>query len=467
MPISLAQEIIYGSVEGVAHLLQLGVDVNEVDEYGYTPLIETAIANKVEIAELLLQHGANIKGIDMTGRTALHWAVDNHNMPLCELLLKHHADANAYSAAGQPVLTYPLLRNQTDLKSLLYSYGADLDFTQDYINTKLVGHRYELAGEVYVVDAEGRFILIDLEGFFFEFTIGILDNSLKRYLKNFAARHQHDYFNKLQIMINALEVAAELIKYQQYTVNIYDHSKHINDLLDNDMIVIPVAYEGHAITFIQYGDYVVKCDRGANSKIEGTVVIYRINKPRSLTKNFIKDLIYKKHDREFVNRGINKHLGLMRVGNIPLPAQISGNCSWANVEASIPAMMFLLLLSEHEFADAEEINAMLSRSMHFYEDWHEWDKDRAIEECINSFAYANAARKATKASLLGAVMFQSFSYHNPKDVARAEKILPVLSDSKFEYILRTYLKHYCIETKTERGTNLKHLLDMVAPRRFD
>lgn len=467
MPMSLAKEILYGSRESVAQLLQMGLNVNEVDEYGYTPLIETAIANKPDIAALLLQHGANVNGIDMTGRTALHWAVDNYNLPLCELLLKHKANANAYTAAGQPVLTYPLLRNQADLKSLLYSYGANLDFTQDYINTKLIGHRYELAGEVYIVDAEGRFILIDLEGFFFEFTLSILENSLKRYLRNYAARQQQDYFSKLQIIINALDVATQLIKYQKYTINIYDYSKHINDLLDNDMIVLPVAYEGHAVTFIQYGDYVVKCDRGANSKIEGTVVIYRIHKPRALTKSFIKDLIYKKHDREFVNRGINKHLGLMRVGNIPLSPQISGNCSWANVEASISAMMFLLLLSDHEFVDASVVDTVLTESMNFYTVWHEWDKDRAIEECINSFAYANAARRATKASLLATAMFQSFDYQSMPDIARAEKILPVLNDNKFDYILRAYLKQYCYENKTERGANLKHLLDIAAPQDFE
>src|SRR6185312_11679945 len=173
---SLAHEIIYGTPAGVSQRIEYGADVNEMDPYGFTPLIEAAIVNSVEIAEILINNGAEIDGPDVTGRTALHWAADNNNVPLCKLLLEHEANPNTYSRGGQSVLVYPLLRKQQTLKKLLYQYGASLNFAQDYINTKLLGHRFHLVGQVDIVDNTDRFIELNLEGFFLECTISIVQN---------------------------------------------------------------------------------------------------------------------------------------------------------------------------------------------------------------------------------------------------------------------------------------------------
>lgn len=163
---TFAQEILFGTLKGVEQFILAGADIEQTDEYGFSPLIEATIANKNDVVALLLEYGAVIDNADTTGRTALHWAVDNHNLALCELLLANKADANAYTTAGQPVLVYPLLRQQIELKKLLYRYGAKLSFAQDFIQAKLLGHRYELIGQVDLVNAAGRFIEINYEGFF-------------------------------------------------------------------------------------------------------------------------------------------------------------------------------------------------------------------------------------------------------------------------------------------------------------
>ena len=106
---SIAKQIIFGSTEDVASALQLDVNLEEIDEYGYTPIVQTAIVNSVNKARLLIEAGADVSFTDLTGRTALHWAADNNNEELAELLLEHGADANAYTRAGQPVLVMPLL----------------------------------------------------------------------------------------------------------------------------------------------------------------------------------------------------------------------------------------------------------------------------------------------------------------------------------------------------------------------
>ena len=233
---SLANSIIYGGEDQVKSALFAGADVNEIDEYGFRPLIETAIANKLSLAKLLLEHGAQIDQEDSTGRTALHWAVENNNIDLCELLLSRGANANHYTKASQPVLVNPILRGQTKLKNLLYHYKADLNFALDFINTKLLGHRFELIGQVDIVNPKGKFIELDFEGFFLEFTLGIILQSLERYRNNFGARHLRKYFNYTKYLSEAFSTANQLIKYQQYLLNLDHYSLQIEKLLSGRFI---------------------------------------------------------------------------------------------------------------------------------------------------------------------------------------------------------------------------------------
>lgn len=460
----LIHAILYDDKATVTQLLAAGVDANEIDVYGFTPLIEAAIANNVEIAELLIKHGAKVNEGDVTGRTPLHWAVDNNNMALCELLLKNKANANAYTTSSQTALIYPLLRNQPELKKLLYRYGADLNVAQDFLNAKLIGHRYQLMGQVDIVDHDGRFIELDYEGFFLEFTLSIVHNSLERYRNNFAARRMRSYFNYLGKIINCFAIASELLRYQRYTIDIKQYSHKIDALLDHNIMLIPVAYEGHAVTFIRFGDLLARCDRGANSLKEGSVVIYRISKPHLLSKEFIKNIIYKRQSADFVTEGIVRYLGLETLMTLPLSSQIIGNCSWANVEGAVPTFMFLLMLNEKKRLTQNDITKAKKKALWFYQQWSEWDKDRALEECINGFDEASQARKATKATILGAVLFQQCNYLLPKDLERAEKMLPILTVREYQYILRSYLEIYWKRKPTRAGQNLVQLLDLCGVR---
>lgn len=454
---TLAHEIIYGTSEGVERIIASGADVNEIDAYGFTPLIESAIVNNVDMANLLLQHGAKIDEPDMLGRTALHWAVDNHNIELVKLLLKNQANPNAYTIAGQPVLVYPLLRKQQDLKELLYQYGANLKFAQDYINTKLIGHRFELAGHVHAVTNKGNLIPVDLEGFYLGVTLDIIQDSLSRYKNNFGARHLRAYFNYLQKIIKAFVNASHLLKYQHYLINAERYKDDINKLLNADLLLIPVAHEGHALTFIKYHDYLVRCDRGEQGLIDGTVVVYKINRPQLLTADFIMNLVYHRQPKDFIYQEINEILGLTKVIDLPLSPQVSGNCSWANVEACVPAMLFLLMLSEKQIGS--NLRICQNTAFSIYQQWLEWDKDRTLYDCVQSFTQANKSRKATKAALLAALLFQRCNSHVPKDLERAEKILSVLTIPEYDYVLKSYLKSYTKDKNNSFGKNLLELIE--------
>ncbi len=455
---TFAQEILFGTLNGVERYIQAGADIEETDEYGFSPLIEATIANKLEVVELLLEYGSDINNADTTGRTALHWAADNHNLALCELLLANKADANAYTSAGQPVLVYPLLRQQNELKKLLYRYGAKLGFAQDFIQAKLLGHRYELVGQVDIVNGAGRFIEINYEGFFLEFTLDVILNSLCRYQNNFSSRHLRPYFDNLEKLIAAFSNAQALLKYQRYTINIQDHTHSIDALLDQELLLLPIAYEGHAIALIKYKNWLVRCDRGENSHREGSIVIYECQHPYAWNNEFCKQLIYTRLSREFLTQGIHRHLGLVTVANLPIQGQVIGNCSWANIEASIAGILFLLSGVGTKDQLVSGFEKYQQQALGFFQDWQTWDKDRALEECIQGFYYSNKVRGATKATILAAILFQK-STLNLSNLKQAEAILKILTLDDYNYLLKSYLNVYWQLNKTVQGKNLVGLLD--------
>ena len=446
---SLANDIIYGRTQNVARQLSQGAEVDEMDEYGYTPLIEAAIANNEEMGKLILDYNPKVNEQDVTGGTALHWTVENNNESFCQKLLEKGADPNAYTKAKLPVLLKPVLRRQEKIKRLLYQHGGDLHFAQDFINTKLIGHRFELHGKVIILNSLGRFIEVHFSGFILEFTISLVEASIYQFRNHFSARNLKNYFRQLDQIIQSFEAAAELIKFQQYMIDIDQFKKKIHTLLNRDLLLIPVGYEGHAINFIKYKNLLAKCDRGENSIGAQSVVIYKINNPQRMHEDLIKDLLYTKQSKQSVTDGIISVLDLEPIADLPLRSQVIGNCSWANTEATLPTMLYMLSGLQNQ----QEI-------LEIYDIWREWDKDRALHKMTLTFQRAAPARRASIASTLAAVLFQRCKYTNAKDVERARKIIPILRHPGYEYILESYIDVYCGKKPTPEGKNLLQLLDI-------
>ena len=454
---SLSKIIIYKNLNELLDFLKGNpeIELNEIDEYGYTPLIQAAIVNSKPKAELLLRAGANVNFTDLTGRTALHWAADNNNFELTKLLLQSGADPNAYSYAGQPVLVMPLLRKQNRLKKLLVEKSANIDFAEDFINAKLLGHSFELEGRIDIIDNKNTFIEVELEGFYLEFSIQILITSLLEFYKNFGGKYFREYFPHLEKIIAALQVGGELVKFQHYLTDIAANEKRINELLDSEPLVLPLAFDGHAITLIKYANMLIRCDRGEFGRENGTVIFYKMANPHGVDKNFCKELLYKRQPREFINQGMISYLGLEPKFTLPLSIQRAGNCSFANVEAIIPTLMFLFLLEEKGL---EKFSLCEKEALEFYNEWKEWDKERSLFFCIDSFHEANPARKASKAALLATILFQACSYENNRDPHKAYRIISILTIKEYDYILKSYFKVF---QKDKDNANLKSLSEFL------
>ena len=438
---SLSKTIIFSSTQALIQALEERVALNEIDVYGYTPLIQTAIVNSIEKCQLLLDAGADVNFNDLTRRSALHWAADNHNLSIAKQLLNKKADPNAYTSAGQPVLAMPFLRGQSDMKTLLYDAGANLDFAQDFINAKVLGHRFDLQGRVDIVSPDNTFIEVEFEGFYSEFTLSLVLKSLLDFKSNFSARHLTDYFQCIDVVAKMLQNAIALIKYQHYLVDIVDYEQKIDQLLQHKPLLLPLAYDGHAMSLIQYGRYLIRCDRGAFGRENGTVIIYKIGRMDKFNHHFIKSLLYQRQNKQFIDHDMSAVLDLKPIDTLDLPVQLSGNCSWANVEAVIPAVLYIHLREKMQVnTDSARFDCQ-KQAIDFLREWELWDQQRALHFCIDSFERVQSpARGASKVAVLMAILFQQQLYQNPLWYKACERIAKIITLPKYAYILLCYVR---------------------------
>lgn len=453
---SLADEIIDENISNVYAILQTGVDVNQLDEYGFTYLIEAAVADNFEITELLIRYGADVNLQDSTGSTALHWAVENNNLKLAKLLLDHRANPNAYTFAGQPVLVMSVLRHHSEMRKLLQKYGADIHFAQDFINAKTLGHMYELIGTANIIDPHNNFVEMDFEGFFLEVTIALIADSLHQFKNHYGARKVRHYGEFAQVIIEVLARASHMMKFLQYRVDTEKHKAEMDALIKQEPLLIPIGYEGHAITFIKLGNVLAKCDRREDSRLYDNIVLYEITRPHVFDRDFIRFFITEKHSSEFVNYELPEMLGLKPITELKVEAQISGNCSWANVEAAIPTIFFILLMAGSD--DLSDVSKQKNLALNFFHQWREWNKNRALRSCIQSFKSGDTLRNACRAEILAAILFQRCRMHNFSDQEKIEAILEILMQRPYQHVLQNYIKSYVFEGFSDEGKEFAHML---------
>ena len=72
----------------------------------------------------------------------------------------------------------------------------------------------------------------------------------------------------------------------------------------------------------------------------------------------------------------------------------------------------------------------------------------------------NKVRKASIISILCTVLFQNLDSKRIIDMSRAEKILSIVVDPDYKYILQSYIEVYCdLNRNTVHGNNLLQIMD--------
>ena len=144
----------------------------------------------------------------------------------------------------------------------------------------------------------------------------------------------------MEQVLQAMKNAAQLTEYGRHKDKT-PFMPAIDAMLESNLLLLPAAYQGHAITFIKYNGLWAKCDRGVNDLVS-TVVVSEIGNPYLANKELYNKILYEHKTTQFVMHEVAEQLDLKTLITLPTRRQLSGNCSWANVETSVPTMLFMI-----------------------------------------------------------------------------------------------------------------------------
>jgi|GEM_PF-2176013 len=94
------------STEKVKEVIANGIDINQQDDQGRTPLMKASKANNVGAVRELLRNEADTDIQDKQGKTALIESAYEGNNFITELLLNYKADANLKDNSGNKAVDY-------------------------------------------------------------------------------------------------------------------------------------------------------------------------------------------------------------------------------------------------------------------------------------------------------------------------------------------------------------------------
>jgi len=115
------------------------IEVNSVDELGYTPLCYAARAGHKPALMVLLEHEANIEQPSYGGLRPLHHACNVFAETVMEVLLEAGADANAKDDKGNTPIHWIVGRGALSMMmTLVDKGGANLDCTNAEGSTPLM-----------------------------------------------------------------------------------------------------------------------------------------------------------------------------------------------------------------------------------------------------------------------------------------------------------------------------------------
>lgn len=115
-----------GNLKLVKHFLEKGVDVNGLDDNGFTPLMMAASEDQPEIAQLLIDKGAKVNFVNSQGWTALTEAADEGALATAKVLLNAGADAHLKIKNDASPIRMAASEGHTQILQLLIDKGAKL-----------------------------------------------------------------------------------------------------------------------------------------------------------------------------------------------------------------------------------------------------------------------------------------------------------------------------------------------------
>ena len=124
-PATLAEAVVFRNRTAVENFLALGVDPNEPEADGTTPLMRAVHGQMPQMAKLLIDAGADVRKANSYGVTALYIAARAGDAVATQMLLAAGADANATQPAGETVLMTAAKAGNADVVRALLTGGVE------------------------------------------------------------------------------------------------------------------------------------------------------------------------------------------------------------------------------------------------------------------------------------------------------------------------------------------------------
>lgn len=132
--LTLQRAVQIGDIDQLERNLYWGVDVNQPDSQGLTPLHAAALKGSLVMCKILLQHGADLQLTDPQGHTALVKALLSRNTLVADYLVKRGAKLDADAVLHE---TARLGSADRDVIDFLVKQGASINNQDAQGNTPL------------------------------------------------------------------------------------------------------------------------------------------------------------------------------------------------------------------------------------------------------------------------------------------------------------------------------------------
>jgi ankyrin repeat protein len=124
-PANLAEAVLFRNRTAVENFLALGVDPNEPEPDGTTPLMRAVNGAALDIAQLLIDASADVNKANYYGVTALYIAAREGDAAATRMLLNAGANANVTLPAGETVLMTAAKAGNREVVEALLTGGVD------------------------------------------------------------------------------------------------------------------------------------------------------------------------------------------------------------------------------------------------------------------------------------------------------------------------------------------------------
>lgn len=128
---------IYNMPNQLQRFIDQGVDINESNDEGETPLFMATRYNYKECVEILINNGASVNAKNVKKETPLFMATFYNHIDCVEMLINNGAIVDARNVKSETPLVYGMLKTMNDAIPLLLKAGASVHNLDCYNRTPL------------------------------------------------------------------------------------------------------------------------------------------------------------------------------------------------------------------------------------------------------------------------------------------------------------------------------------------